>query len=344
MSRPPFAARLLLERLEDRLTPSTLPAGFTETLVAGGLVAPTAMDFAPDGRLFIAEQTGALRVVDNGVLQATPFVSLTVDSTGERGLLGVAFDANFAADHFVYVYYTVPGTVVPGTAPHNRISRFTASGDVALPASEFVLMDLDNLGATNHNGGAIHFGPDGKLYVGVGDNAVSSNAQTLSNRLGKILRLNPDGSIPIDNPFFNQATGANRSIWALGFRNPFSFAFQPGTGRMFINDVGENTWEEIDQGVAGGNFGWPIHEGFANPPDPNFIDPFYAYPHNGLSAAITGAAFYDPATATFPSTYVGTYFFGDEVQGWIMDINPSTKDVTSFATGIAADRPLCGKA
>src|SRR5256885_5691095 len=93
--------------------------------------------------------------------------------------------------------------------------------------------------ATNHNGGAIHFGPDGKLYVAVGENANAANSQTLSNRLGKVLRINADGSIPNDNPFFNVATGLNRSIWALGLRNPFTFAFQPGTSRMFINDVGE---------------------------------------------------------------------------------------------------------
>ncbi len=321
--------RPALEPLEDRLTPATLPAGFQETMVAGGLTNPTAMELAPDGRLFIAEQGGTLRVVKNGALLPTPFVSLSVSSQGERGLLGVAFDPNFTTNHFVYVYYTV------STSPiHNRISRFTANGDVAAPGSEFVLMDLDNLNATNHNGGGIHFGPDGKLYVGVGENAFGPNAQTLSNHLGKMLRINSDGSIPTDNPFYNQATGANRAIWALGLRNPYTFAFQPGTGRLFINDVGNNTWEEIDDGKVGGNYGWPQHEGVANPPDPNTIDPFFTYVHDGTVCAIVGAAFYDPATPRFPADYVGDYFFGDLCGGWIKRIDPTTKAVTDFAGGI----------
>ena len=124
-----------------------------------------------------------------------------------------------------------------------------------------MILELNNLGATNHNGGAIHFGPDGKLYAAVGENANGSNAQTLSNLLGKMLRLNADGSIPSDNPFFNVATGNNRMIWALGLRNPFTFDFQPGTGRMFINDVGEVSWEEINDGIPGSNYGWPSAEG-----------------------------------------------------------------------------------
>jgi glucose/arabinose dehydrogenase len=150
------------------------------------------MGFAPDGRLFVCLQTGQLLVIKNGALLANPFVSLTVDSFGERGLLGIAFDPNFASNQFVYVYHTVPGTPA-----HNRVSRFTANGDVAAVGSETAILDLDNLSdATNHNGGAIHFGPDDKLYVAVGENANAANAQTLSNRLGKVLRINADGSIP----------------------------------------------------------------------------------------------------------------------------------------------------
>src|SRR6185503_12450835 len=137
----------------------------------------------------------------NGALLPTPFLTVTVNSSGERGLLGVAFDPQFASNGFVYVYYTATTPAI-----HNRVSRFTASGDVALAGSEVVLLDLNNLSsATNHNGGAMHFGPDGKLYVAVGENANSANSQTLSNLLGKILRLNADGTIPTDNPFFNQA-------------------------------------------------------------------------------------------------------------------------------------------
>ena len=113
----------------------------------------------------------------------------------------------------------------------------------------------------------------------VGENATPSNSQTLANLLGKILRLNKDGSIPRDNPFFNTATGKNRAIWALGLRNPFTFAFQPGTGRMFVNDVGASTWEEINEGAPGANYGWPIWEGPSN--DPDFVSPVFAYQHSG---------------------------------------------------------------
>jgi hypothetical protein len=199
---------------------ATLPTGFRETVVASGLRNPTAMTVAPDGRLFVCEQGGALRVIKNGSLLAAPFVTLTVNASGERGLLGVAIDPDFGNSPFVYVYYTATSPNI-----HNRVSRFRANGDVAA-GSEEVLMNLEQLGATNHNGGAIHFGPDGKLYIAVGENAVRSNAQTLNNRLGKILRINSDGTIPEDNPFFDVAVGANRSIWALGLRNPFTFNFQ----------------------------------------------------------------------------------------------------------------------
>jgi glucose/arabinose dehydrogenase len=177
---------------------ATLPAGFTETQVAAGLSSPTAMAFAPDGRLFVCLQGGQLRVIKNGVLLPTPFVTLSVSSSGERGLLGVAFDPNFASNQFVYVYYTATTPAL-----HNRVSRFTASGDVALAGSETIILELDNLSAaTNHNGGAMHFGEDGKLYIAVGENANGANSQTLANLLGKLLRINPDGTIPADNPFF----------------------------------------------------------------------------------------------------------------------------------------------
>src|SRR5262245_19079838 len=234
---------LRLDRLDDRACPTTLPAGFAESLVAGGLTAPTAMALAPDGRIFVAQQAGGLWVIENGTLLTTPFVSLTVDSSGERGLLGVAFDPNFATSPFVYVYYTVPAA--GGALPHNRVSRFVANGNVA--GGEQALVDLEPLGASNHNGGAIHFGPDGKLYVGVGENANGANAQSLATRLGKILRYNPDGTIPADNPttfagLAGTTTGANRAVWAVGLRNPFTFAVQPGTGRLFINDVGQVSW------------------------------------------------------------------------------------------------------
>jgi glucose/arabinose dehydrogenase len=311
---------------------ATLPAGFTEALVSGGLTNPTAMAFAPDGRLFVCEQGGQLRVIENGVLRATPFLTVTVSSTGERGLLGVAFDPNFSSNHFVYVYYTATTPAV-----HNRVSRFTANGDVAVAGSETVILELNNLSsATNHNGGATHFGPDGKLYIAVGENANGANSQTLTNLLGKMLRINADGSIPSDNPFFAQASGQNRAIWALGLRNPFTFTFQPSSTRMFINDVGQNTWEEIDDGIAGSNYGWPETEGQTS--DPRFRSPLYSYAHGTgpfLGCAITGGAFY-PNVGPFPASYLGKYFFADYCGGWINHYDPGTGAVASFASGISA--------
>jgi glucose/arabinose dehydrogenase len=305
----------------------SLPPGFSATPVATGVAAPTAMALAPDGRIFVAEQGGRLRVIKNGVLLQDPFVTVTVNAAGERGLLGVAFHPHFARKPFVYVYYTATLPTV-----HNRISRFIADGDRAVPGSEQILLELDNLSAINHNGGAIHFGVDGKLYAGVGENRNGSNAQTLDNLLGKILRLNPDGSIPPDNPFFTRAVGKNRAIWARGLRNPFTFDIQRGVGRIFINDVGANTWEEINRGVAGANYGWPAFEGPES--DARFRPPIFAYTHS-QGCAIAGAAFYDPVTVRFPSEYVGDYFFADLCGGWIRRFDRLTGVVTTFATGIS---------
>ncbi|MFL6375109.1 MAG: PQQ-dependent sugar dehydrogenase, partial [Pyrinomonadaceae bacterium] len=319
---------------------ATLPSGFTETTFVSGLNNPTAMAFSPDGRLFVCEQGGTLRVVKNGALLATPFISLTIDSAGERGLLGIAFDPSFATNHFVYLYYTA---TTPTT--HNRISRFTANGDVAVAGSEVPILDLDNLSsATNHNGGSTHFGPDGKLYIGVGENANPANSQSISNRLGKILRINSDGSIPSDNPasfpgIDGSPTGANRSIWAAGLRNPFTFAFQPGTGRMFINDVGQNTWEEINDGIAGSNYGWSVCEGLCSPTDARYRDPLFEYGHGSSATtgcAITGGAFYNPSTASFGASYVGKYFYADLCTGWIRVFDPGTGTSSAFATGISS--------
>jgi glucose/arabinose dehydrogenase len=326
------AAIILLLRAPV-LGAATLPAGFTEAQVGSNVgSSPTAMAFAPDGRLFVCLQGGQLRVIKNGALLAAPFITLTVTSDGERGLLGVAFDPNFSANNFVYLYYTTSTSPV-----HNRVSRFTANGDVAVVGSETVLLDLDNLSsATNHNGGAIHFGSDGKLYIGVGENANGSNAQTLGNLLGKMLRINTDGTIPADNPFVNTATGVNRAIWALGLRNPYTFAFQPGTGRLFIDDVGQSTWEEIDDGVVGSNYGWPITEGPTT--DPRFRSPIFSYGHGTSSTtgcAIIGGAFYNPAVSQFPASYVGKYFFADLCSGWIRLLDPSNNSASDFASGIA---------
>lgn len=314
----------------------SLPPDFFHTQVVGSLTRGTAMAFAPDGRLFVAQQDGALRVIDaSGALLPTPFLTVSVNASGERGLLGVTFDPDFATNNFVYIYYT------RSTAPlRNIVSRFTASGSVAVPGSEVILLELNNLtGATNHNGGALHFGADGKLYIAVGENATTSNSQTLNNLLGKVLRINKDGTIPTDNPFFNQTTGVNRAIWALGLRNPFNFAVQPGTGRIFINDVGAGTWEEINEGIAGANYGWPSTEGPTNNPD--FDTPLFAYRHDGAGTsggcAIIGAAFYNPPTVQFPPGYVGDYFFGDYCRQYIRRYDIATDTAIDFASNVVSD-------
>jgi glucose/arabinose dehydrogenase len=315
---------------------ATLPSGFSESAVATGLASPTAMAVSPDGRIFVCEQGGKLRVIKNGSLLAAPFATVTVSSSGERGLLGVALDPGFPATPYVYLYYTATSPTM-----HNRVSRFTASGDVAAPGSEVVILDLDDLsGATNHNGGAMHFGPDGKLYVATGENAYQPNAQDLTNLHGKILRINPDGSIPSDNPFYVMTSGRNRAIWALGLRNPFTFAFQPGSGRMLINDVGGATWEEINEGASGANYGWPAEEGPGS--DPSYVFPVYEYSHgsgSGVGCAITGGTFYDPSTPQFPVGYVGSYFFADFCSGWIERVDPDAGYARStFASNIT--RPV----
>lgn len=276
-----------------------------------------------------------MRVIKNGNVLPTPFLNLTVDASGERGLIGLAFDPNFATNQYLYVYYTVPtsGTVTV----HNRVSRFTANGDVVQAGSELILLELDPLsGATNHNGGSLAFRPDGKLYIAVGDNANTSYPQSLTNHLGKVLRINADGSTPSDNPF-PTGNAAQRRIWAYGLRNPYTLAVQPGTGRLFVNDVGQSAWEEINDASTGGlNFGWPTAEG--NSSNPAFTNPIYAYPHgggDGNGCAITGGTFYNPTTTAYPTSYVGKYFFQDFCNGWInvLDVSATPAVRASFATG-----------
>jgi glucose/arabinose dehydrogenase len=330
------AAILFSLCLSAHVSAATLPAGFAETRVATGLASPTAMAIAPDGRVFVAQQGGALRVVRNNVLLSTPFLTVSVNSSGERGLLGIAFDPNFATNNFIYVYYTTSASPI-----HNRVSRFTASAanpDIAAAGSEVQLLNLPALSsATNHNGGAIHFGTDGKLYITVGDNANSGNSQPLTTPLGKVLRINADGSIPSDNPFLSQTTGINQAIWARGLRNPFTFAVDRTNGRIHVNDVGQDTWEEVNHAIAGANFGWPQTEG----PNPAGVSgvryPIHTYQNAGSFCAITGAAFYRPVTVTFPADYAGRFFFGDYCGGFIRMLSPPDYSTsTGFATGISS--------
>jgi len=306
------------------------------------------MQFAPDGRLFVLEQAGNVRVIENGTLLPTPFISLAgVDNNGERGLLGITFDPDFATTPYVYLFYTA-------TTPtsHNRVVRVLANGNVASGAPQPVL-ELETLGdSLFHMGGPLGFGPDGKLYIGVGENFQSELAQDMTRLFGKLLRINRDGTIPSDNPFYNTTTGNARAIWALGLRNPYHFTFNPGgTPAIIITDVGNQRWEEINAGVAGANYGWPLAEGpdETGTPNPAFTYPIFSYFHQ-QGCAITGAAIYSPTTVTFPAGYLGKLFFDDycgidltgQGDSWIAMIDPAAPPPTTqgsfphFADGLSA--------
>ena len=317
---------------------ASLPAGFKETRLLSA-INPTTMDIAPDGRVFWCQKDGELRIVKNDKPLAKPFVKLAVDIFQERGLLGVTLAPGFPADPFVYVYYTAKGP------SHNRVSRFRADGDTAIGAEQ-ILIELNNLsGVGYHNGGGIRFGKEGKLYIAAGNNANDGYSQSLTSLLGKLLRINADGSIPADNPFYDKTTGSNRAIWALGLRNPFTSAVQPGTGRILINEVGESSWEEIDEAIAGANYGWPKAEGKPTTAPSGltgaYANPIHTYGHLG-NCGITGGAFYNPGNPKsngFGDGYLGLFFFGDYCGGWIKSIDPSSPaEARSFATGIL--RPL----
>jgi glucose/arabinose dehydrogenase len=320
----------------------TQPAGFTRNeAFVSNLSSATAFTSLPDGRLLITQQGGALRLAQaDGTLLPGPMATLAVDAQGERGLLGVAAHPNFNANGFIYLYYT---TTQNGT--HNRISRFTVNGNAA--ASEQVLVNLPALSnATNHNGGALHFGSDGKLYAAVGENANPPLAQDLTSPLGKMLRFNDDGTIPGNNPFCTTQGNLACAVWALGLRNPFTFAIQPGTGRMHINDVGQSAWEEINLGAAGANYGWPGSEGPDNV-GAGITGPAFTY-RNGAAvpsgpggffggAAIIGGAFY-PNAGMFPAPWRNGYFFADLATKFIASFDFNNN--AAFTFGSVSGNPV----
>ncbi len=317
----------------------SLPADFEWYTIAKDLTGATALAAAPDGRLLVCEQTGTLRVIKDDRLLAEPCLRLTVDDQWERGLIGVTVDPRFNENHYVYVVY-----VAREPYPHHRVSRFTLAGDVAIPDSERILFsgdDQSKLGGNvpaGHQGGAVHFGGDGKLYVAIGEQTAEAPAQSLDSLLGKILRINPDGGIPADNPFVGETNGKYRAIWARGCRNPFTFAVEPQTGLMLINDVG-GKFEEINIGRAGANYGWPVAD-HGPTSDARFDGPIYWYPQ----ASIGGAAFCpkDERPHTFPAKYRGRYFFMDFVHGTVRTLDPRSPmrpvPAEVFATGLA--RPV----
>ena len=281
----------------------------TETVYARGFERPSAMVFTSDGVLLVAEQDGGLWAVapDASVRQIAK-VDTAWEYTG-RGLLGLEIDPDFARNGHLYLYYTIYGVDI-----RNVIARVTLDGELRIvPDSQTILVTLDAQETPRHTGGSLHFGPDGMLYLGVGDNAFIGHAQSMDTRFGKLLRYHPDGSIPADNPFYGTAEGDHRAIWATGLRNPHTFAFDPDSGALYINDVGENMWEEINRGAAGANYGWPLSEGIGVMGGQSA--PLYAFSHDEGRCAVDGALFY--AGTRFPPALLGDYLFSDLCTGTI---------------------------
>jgi glucose/arabinose dehydrogenase len=344
----------------------TLPPGFTDELVAA-VGSPTALAFTPDGRLLITTQPGQLRVVQGGALVGAAALDLAatgaICTNSERGLLGIAVDPSFATpnNNFVYVYYTFnrAGNCV------NRVSRFVlSSSNVA--SGETVLIDNIPSTAGYHNAGDVHFGKDGYLYVSVGDGGcdyagggcggANDASRDQHSLVGKILRITRDGNIPPDNPFLGMGTAdcrftggttagnKCRETFAWGLRNPFRIGFDPNAAgtRFFINDVGQDTWEEIDLGQAGADYGWNVREGHCatgsttncGPPPVGMTNPIYDYGRDTGCTSITGAAFVPQGV--WPADYDGDYLFLDYVCGKIFRLESSGPGYvrTDFVTDI----------
>jgi glucose/arabinose dehydrogenase/chitodextrinase len=331
------------------------------------------MAFAPDGRMFVWQKNGVVRVIKNGQLLPTPFIDLSakVNTFDDRGFWGLAFDPQFASNGRIYMTYTFenggdPNSTAPRTARLVRVTADPANPDVALPGSEQVILgsvgtppcsalppSADCIGSDggSHTLGSLRFAADGTLFVGVGDgsdgDANSLRAQDLTSPNGKILRINPDGTAPSDNPFYDGTNSWRSKVWAYGLRNPFGYSIQPGTDEIYMGEVGWNTWEEVDHGPAGTNFGWPCYEG--NGPQPFFqanfgaqcaligavTPPLYTYDHSFGSAAI-GGPFY--TGAVYPAQYHDNFFFADYSGNWIQrvvfDANHHPVSVQPFATDV----------
>jgi glucose/arabinose dehydrogenase/regulation of enolase protein 1 (concanavalin A-like superfamily) len=291
------------------------PPDVERTLVAGGLHAPTAFRFLPDGRVLIAEQAGAIRVLHpmdgEWTLMPEPLVTIPVSAAEERGLLGLEPAPDFATSGHLYVSYTT-------TANHDRLSRFTVTGDTINLDSEVVLLESTQAANVFHHGGEVRFGPDGKLWWAMGMNTFSPNSQDLTNIHGKLLRMNPDGSAPPDNPFVD-TPGAIPQIWAYGLRNPFRFDFLPD-GQPIVGDVGGSVWEEVDVVQRGGNYGWPEAEGRCD--GCPFLNPLFAYHHTDPPAnagSVTSSLFYTGGDtgAALPEQYQDSFFYADYTLGFI---------------------------
>lgn len=247
-------------------------------VVAANLDTPWALAFAPDSRLFVTERPGRIRLIVDGQLLSDPVATLPVAASNgaETGLMGLALDPNFRRNGYLYVMYSYRNAQ---EQLRNRVSRLTFDGDQA--GEEMVLLD-DIPGGTIHDGGRLKFGTDGTLYVTTGDTSDPGKGQDLTTLAGKVLRVNPDGSIPEDNPF------PGSPIYTLGHRNPQGLAFQPGTGLLFSTEHGTGANDEVNVLEPGRNYGWPTVQGLAK--DSRFADPIVAY---SPTVAPSGATFYD---------------------------------------------------
>ncbi len=304
--------------------------------VVTGLTNPVDLQEAPDGsgRLFVVEQQGTIRVIQDELLVSTPFLDITdrVSFSGEMGLLGLAFHPDFAQNRRFFVNYTsTAGTL------HSVIAEYLAAAadpNLADPG-ESVVLTVDQPFA-NHNGGQLAFGPDGYLYIALGDGGgagdPSGNGQNLSTLLGKLLRIDVDSAspyaVPADNPFVGQA-GAGE-IWAYGLRNPWRFSFDRLTGQLFLGDVGQGDFEEVDVITPGGNFGWNIMEGnHCYPPPSDTCDmtgltlPIAEYSHDEGRSITGGFVYRGPLIAQLR----GTYVFGDFVGGNIWGLDEESPGV-----------------
>jgi len=347
-----------------------LPPGFGVVLVAAGFNHPTAFAFK-GAQILVTEKSGQVRVVrPNGSIREIPFVTLNVAALQpEGGILGIALDPNFSKNKFVYIYYTTAeGALAYSGSPQNRVSRFTFSG-AGIGVDETIIVDNIPSDTGHHNGGDIQFGFDGALYIAVGDSGSLEYAQTLDTLRGKILRVNPDGTSPPDNPYkFTDGArrcgrpngpppgdGPCKEIWAYGFRNPYRFSLRQANNTYVVGDVGESTWEELDTLVKGGNYGWSVFEGpcLLGPdvnctPDPvtyprQFQYPIHFYNHSGTGEtgqSIIAGAFAENGS-NYPPPYAGAYFYGDFSGRWVNVVTMDMSNmVTSWSTFDTVDRPV----
>ena len=320
----------------------TPPAdSFENEVLATGLPLPVGVAFLPDGRMLVAELGGKVEVLSPPYAQADPVPFLDLPNTGpgteegQEGLHYIALDPDYPTNHYFYVYYVL------GNPNVDRLSRFTAnaSSTGTIAGSELVLYQDPEVVGGDHHGGAIAFGNDGKLYFATGDHIVSAaDSQNLTKPRGKLHRINKDGTIPTDNPFYDGAGPNVDSIWARGLRNPFQMSFDGPSGKLYIGDVGGNdratAKEELNVGARGANYGWPNCEGPCGPP---YTDPVYSYPHNGRDACIVAGFVYHGSQ--FPSSYAGSYFFADYAQNWIKRL---TFDANGKVSGVFNFEPMDG--